>query len=82
VVAPKIVFRNGRAEKIWVNLKSIDGPTSISYTVQTAAQLADTFGLFHRQMIKSINRYIERHCPTTQAVAATPAPAAKEKASK
>jgi hypothetical protein len=74
VVAPKIVFRSGRAEKIWVNLKSVDGPSSITYTVQTAAQLADTFGLFHRQMIKSINRYIERHCPTTQAVAAKPAP--------
>ena len=81
VVAPKIVFRNGRAEKIWVNLKSIEGPSSITYTVQTAAQLADTFGLFHRQMIKSINRYIDRHCPTTQTVASKP-PAAKDKASK
>jgi hypothetical protein len=83
VVAPKIVFRNGRAEKIWVNLRSIEGPSSITYTVQTAAQLADTFGLFHRQMIKSINRYIERHCPTTQAVASKPpSPAAKDKTAK
>jgi hypothetical protein len=82
VVAPKIVFHNGKAEKIWVNLKSIDGPAAITYTVQTAAQLADTFGLFHHHMIKSINRYIERHCPTTQAVAAKPAPSAKEKAGK
>ncbi|MBO0764563.1 MAG: hypothetical protein J2P50_08250 [Hyphomicrobiaceae bacterium] len=82
VVAPKIVFRNGRAEQIWINLKSIDGPSSITYTLQLAAQLADTFGLFHHQMIKSINRYIERHCPTTQAVAAQPPPAGKEKASK
>lgn len=81
VVAPKIVFRNGRAEKIWVNLKSIDGPSSITFTVQTAAQLADTFGVFHRQMLKGINRYIERHCPTTQAVAAKP-PAPKDKAAK
>jgi len=77
VLAPKIVFKNGRADKIWVNLKSVDGPASITLTVQTAAQLADTFGLFHRQMIKSINRYIERHCPTTQSVAASP-PAGKK----
>lgn len=82
VVAPKIVFHNGRAEKIWINLKSIDGPSAITYTVQTAAQLADTFGLFHHHMIKQINRYIERHCPTTQAVAAQPPPAAKDKAAK
>ena len=78
VLAPKIVFRNGRADKIWVNLKKVEGPSSITFTVETAAQLADTFGLFHRQMIKSVNRYIERHCPTTQAVAATK-PARKDK---
>jgi len=76
VLAPKIVFRNGRAYQIWVNLKSVDGPSSITFTVQTAAQLADGLGLFHRQMIKGINRYIERHCPTTQTAAAMP-PAGK-----
>lgn len=78
VLAPKIEFRNGKAEKVWVRLKSIDGPASITMTVQTAAQLADTFGLFHRQMIKSINRYIERHCPTALSVATGPAPKRKD----
>jgi hypothetical protein len=82
VVAPKIEFRNGRAEKIWIRLKSVDGPAGITLTVETAAQLADTFGLFHRRMVKNVNRFIERHCPTTQAVAAKPAPAAKGKAAK
>jgi hypothetical protein len=79
VLAPKIEFRNGRAEKIWVRLKSVDGPTSISLTVQAAAQFADNLGLFHGQMIKGINRYIERHCPKALAIAATP-PAEKDKA--
>jgi hypothetical protein len=74
VLAPKIEFQNGRAEKIWLRLKSVDGPTSISLTVRTAAQLADKLGLFHRQMIKGVNRYIERHCPKALEVAATPAP--------
>ena len=78
VLAPKIVFRNGRADQIWVNLTKVEGPSSITFTVETAARLADTFGLFHRRMIKSVNRYIERHCPTTQAVAASK-PARKDK---
>jgi hypothetical protein len=78
VLAPKIVFRKGRADKVWVNLKSVDGPSSITFTVETAARLADTLGLFHRQMIKGINRYIERHCPTTQTAAAS-TPKAKDK---
>ena len=73
-LAPKIEFRDGKAEKIWVNLTNVEGPAGIKATMQTAAQLADTLGLFHRRMIKSINRYVERHCPKTfpQLVATTP----------
>jgi hypothetical protein len=78
VLAPKIEFRNGKAEKIWIRLKSVDGPTSIVFTVKTTAQLADSLGLFQGRMIKGVNRYIERHCPKALDVAATP----KEKASK
>lgn len=82
-LAPKILFRDGKADKVWVNLKDIEGPIGIKATLQTAAQLADTFGLFHRRMIKSINRYVERHCPKTfpQLVATSPQPSAP-KASK
>jgi hypothetical protein len=65
IVSPKIEFRDGKADKVWIRLKSIDGPASVTLTVQTAAQLADTFGVFHRQMLKNINRYIGRHCPKT-----------------
>lgn len=75
VVAPKIEFRNGKADKVWIRLKSVEGPTSVTLTLQTAAQLADTFGVFHRQMLKNINRYIERHCPKILDVAATPSKA-------
>lgn len=73
-LAPKIEFRDGKAEKVWVNLTNVEGPAGIKATMQTAAQLADTLGLFHRRMIKSINRYVERHCPKTfpQLVATTP----------
>jgi len=80
VISPKIEFRNGKADKVWVRLKSVDGPASITLTLQTAAQLADTFGVFHRQMLKNINRYIGRHCPKT--VDAAEAPASKAPASK
>ena len=79
VVAPKIEFRGGKADKVWVRLKSVDGPASVTLTLQTAAQLADTFGLFHRQMIKSINRYIDRHCPKALDVAGSRAKAKADK---
>jgi hypothetical protein len=83
VLSPKITFRNGKAEQVWVNLRRVNGPAAIELTVQTAAYLADKLGLFHKRMIKQINRYIERHCPQSLAVAAKqPTPKAKDKAAK
>ena len=63
-LAPKIVFKHGKAEKIWINLMSIEGPDGIKSTLSAAAQLNDTVGIFHRAMIKSVNRFIYKHCPT------------------
>jgi hypothetical protein len=78
-LAPKIVFKNGKAEQVWVNLKSVEAPAAIELTVKTAAYLADTLGLFHKRMIKSINRYLERHCPEALAEAAKEKDKAKGK---
>lgn len=82
VLSPKIVFKSGKAEQVWVNLKNVEGPATIQLTVQTAAYLADKLGLFHKRMLKSINRYVERHCPQTVAEAAKvkEKPKAKSKA--
>jgi hypothetical protein len=76
-LAPRITFKDGRAEKIWINLKSVEGPAAIKATLYTAAELADRLGLFHRRMVRSVNRYIERHCPK-----AFPEIAARSKSSK
>ena len=62
-LAPKIVFKDGKAEKVWVNLKSIKGPTSIKASLWLAANLSDKVGLFHRPMLKGINGFINKYCP-------------------
>jgi hypothetical protein len=64
-LAPKIVFKDGKAEKIWINLLSVEGPDGIRITLSTAAQLNDSVGIFHRQMLKAVNRFIYKHCPNT-----------------
>lgn len=61
-LAPKLVFKNGKADKVWINLESIEGPDDVKSTIWTAAQLEDTLGLFHRPMIKSINKFLLRQC--------------------
>jgi len=62
-LAPRITFKDGKADKIWVNLREVEGPAGIKAVLVTAAELADRLGLFHKRMVKSVNRYIERHCP-------------------
>ena len=76
---PKIEFKDGRAEKVWINLQHIDGPASIAGWLSAAAHLTDKVGIFHRPMIKSVNRYIFSDCPKyyPQAQAAKPAPKTK-----
>ena len=85
-VAPKIVFKAGKAEKIWINLLKVEGPTGITATLSTAAQLSDTIGIFHRAMLKSVNGYIYKHCPKyypqTQAASVAPAKPAAAKPKK
>lgn len=62
-LAPKLTFKNGKADKVWINLESIDGPADVKSTVWTAAKLEDSLGLFHRPMIKSINKFLLKQCP-------------------
>lgn len=61
-VAPKLRFKDGKADKVWINLEKIEGPADVRATVWTAAQLEDTLGVFHRPLIRSINRFIHRRC--------------------
>lgn len=62
VLSPKLKTKWGKAKKLWINLKEIDGPSDIKATVWTAASLADNLGLFHRNMIKGINKFIHTKC--------------------
>ncbi len=61
-LAPKIIFKNGRAEKVWINLTELNGPADIKGTVWTAANLEDTLGIFHSSMIKQINKFVHKKC--------------------
>lgn len=61
-LSPRIDFKKGKADKVWINLESATGPTSITATVKTAAGLEDSLGIFHRSMIKAINKFVHRQC--------------------
>ncbi len=84
-LAPKILFKNGQADKVWLNLKDLKGPADIKGTIWTAAQLEDSVGLFHGKMIKSINKFMFKRCAerySPQALAIRKANAEKRRAAK
>jgi hypothetical protein len=62
-LAPIIEFEEGKAKKIWVNVTDIKAPGVIKGVVWSAAQLEDSVGVFHRRMIKSVNKFIREQCP-------------------
>ena len=62
-LAPIVEFKDGKATKIWVNLTDIKAPGVIKGVVWSAAQLEDTVGVFHRRMIKAVNKFVSEQCP-------------------
>jgi len=66
-LAPRIEFKDGRATKIWVNVKKVEGPASIKALVLTVAKVEDTVGLFQKRMLKAVNKFIQEKCPAVAA---------------
>ena len=77
-LAPKIEFKNGRVEKIWINLLNIEGTSAITGLLSLGATLVDSTGLFHGAMVKEANKYIYTRCPKNYPQVLT-APSAKSK---
>ncbi len=66
-LAPKITFKNGKAVAAWVNLKEVDGPTTMKGIAFTVAKLEDGLGVFHKSLLKAINHQIVEKCPKVAA---------------
>lgn len=60
--APKLKFKDGKADKIWINLEKIDGPENVTGTISTIAAMEDKLGIFHGSLIKSVNKFIHKRC--------------------
>jgi hypothetical protein len=61
-LAPKLEFKDGRVEKVWINLLNVDGTSAITGLISAGAALEDSTGLFHGAMVKEANKYISVQC--------------------
>jgi len=62
LIAPKIKFKHGKAKKIWLNVRKVHAPSDVKGLIWTVAKLEDSLGIFHRSMIKQVNKFIHKQC--------------------
>lgn len=61
-LAPKITFKDGKAQKAWLNISDIEAPAVVKGAIWTAAKVEDTVGLFHSEVIEEINEFVHQKC--------------------
>jgi hypothetical protein len=62
-LAPKFQFKGGKATKAWLGIGTIEAPTVVKGVIWSAAQLEDTFGIVHADLIREINTFVYERCP-------------------
>jgi hypothetical protein len=62
-LAPKFKFKDGKATTAWLGIGTIEAPAVLKGAIWTAAQLEDTFGIVHSDLIREINEFVYQRCP-------------------
>lgn len=77
--SPKIKFKDGKAHKVWINVTDVNGEGMVTGLVWTVSKLADGLGMFHKDTLKEINKYIHEKCIEEYGPGAETRPKAKDK---
>lgn len=77
--APKIKFKDGKAHKVWINVTDVEGEGMVTGLVWTVSKLADGLGMFHKDTLKEINKFVHEKCIEEYGAGADGKPKDKEK---
>jgi hypothetical protein len=66
-LAPELVFKDGKVTDASLGVDDIEGASLIKGAVWTAATLEQNFGLFESDLVREVNKFIERQCPKRMA---------------
>jgi len=61
-MAPKMSFKDGKVQKIWLNVSNIEAPTLIKAGLWSVSKLEDNIGLFHSEMVEETNEFLHEKC--------------------
>jgi hypothetical protein len=62
-LAPKLQMKDGKVVKAWLGVGDIEAPAAIKGAIWTVAQMEDTFGIFHSDLVKDVNKFVNEKCP-------------------
>ena len=62
-MTPELTFKNGANTGVALHIDDIKGATLIKGVVWTAASLEQHFGILHSDMVREVNRFIQKECP-------------------
>ena len=62
-LSPRFQFKDGKAVKAWLGIGEIQAPAVLKGAIWTAAQLEDTFGIVHGDLLREVNKFVHERCP-------------------
>ena len=62
-ISPVLRFKNGKVTAASLRMDDIEGAVLIQGVVWTAAQLERRFGVFEGDLVRELNRFLEKECP-------------------
>lgn len=60
---PVVTFKNGEAVSVSLGANNIDAPAAITGALWTATQLEKHFGIFEKDMLREVNKFVGKQCP-------------------
>ena len=71
-LAPELAFKDGAVTRGSVHMDDIQGSALIKGVVWTAAALERNFGLFENDLVREVNRFVQKECPKIMSSAQSP----------
>jgi hypothetical protein len=62
-VSPELEFKSGTVTAASLGIKNIEGAFLIQSAVWTAAKLENNFGIFEKDLVREVNRFVQKECP-------------------
>ncbi|MFZ1107409.1 MAG: hypothetical protein WAN43_03530 [Rhodomicrobium sp.] len=62
-IAPELKFKDGATTAVSLHINNIEGAALIKGVVWTAATLESTFGILQKDLIREVNKFINKECP-------------------